>query len=295
MPAGRIIKALSGFYYVSCEDTVIRCRARGIFRKREMSPLVGDFVEFDMPDGSGDGSITEILPRKNSFVRPSCANIDDLVIVAAAVNPVTDPFLIDRMTSVAENSQCAPVICINKCDLDRGDRLYDIYKFTGYPVVRTSAVTGEGIEELRSILKGRVCAFSGNSGVGKSSILNALDAHLTIAVGEVSQKLGRGRHTTRHVELFKLGEDTYLADTPGFASFDVERFEPIRKEQLQFVFPEFDPYIGTCRFSDCAHISEPDCSVIQAVKDGTISTSRYESYKKLYEQAAMVKDWQREE
>lgn len=295
MPVGTIIKALSGFYYVKTEQGETRCKARGIFRKRETSPLVGDIVRFDEPSESGDGIITEILPRKNSFVRPACANIDYLVIVAAAVNPVTDPFLIDRMTAVAENAGCTPIICINKSDLNRGDFLYDIYVTTGYCVIRTSAVTGEGIEELRETLRGKVCAFSGNSGVGKSSILNALDPGFHISVGEVSDKLGRGRHTTRHVELYKLGDSTYVADTPGFASFDVEHFEPLRKEQLQSVFPEFEPYIGTCRFSDCAHINEPECSVVQAVNDGIISNSRYESYKRLYEQAAKIKDWQRDE
>ena len=295
MPVGTIIRALSGFYYVKSEQGEVRCKARGIFRKRETSPLVGDNVIFDEPSGSGDGTITEILPRKNSFVRPACANIDYLVIVAAAVNPVTDPFLIDRMTAVAENAGCTPIICINKADLNRGDFLYEIYVTTGYRVIRTSAVTGEGIDELRETLSGKVCAFSGNSGVGKSSILNALDPSFRISVGEVSEKLGRGRHTTRHVELYQLGGSTYVADTPGFASFDVEHFEPLKKEQLQSVFPEFAPFIGTCRFSDCAHISEPECSVIRAVNDSIISSSRYESYKRLYEQAARIKDWQRGE
>ncbi len=295
MPVGTIIKALSGFYFVKTEQGQTRCKARGIFRKRETSPLVGDIVRFDEPSGSGDGTITEIFPRKNSFVRPACANIDYLVIVAAAVNPVTDPFLIDRMTAVVENAGCEPIICINKADLNRGDALYEIYATTGYLVIRTSAVTGAGIGELRRTLKGKVCAFSGNSGVGKSSILNALDPGFKINVGEVSEKLGRGRHTTRHVELFALGEDTYVVDTPGFASFDVEHFEPLRKEELQDVFPEFAPFIGTCRFSDCAHINEPDCGIVQAVANGVISQSRYNSYKKLYDQAAKIKDWQRDE
>lgn len=294
MPTGMITKALSGFYYVKNEQGETRCKARGIFRKRETSPLVGDMVSFAAPSGSGDGTITEILPRKNSFVRPACANVDILVIVAAAVNPITDPFLIDRMTAVAENVGCTPVICINKADLNRGDSLFDIYTTTGYSVLRTSAVTGEGVGELRGLLSGKICAFSGNSGVGKSSLLNALDPDFSINVGEVSEKLGRGRHTTRHVELFRLGESTYVADTPGFASFDVEHFEPLRKEDLQDVFPEFAPYIGSCRFSDCAHLNEPECSIVHAVESGLISKSRYESYKKLYDQAAKIKDWQRE-
>lgn len=293
MPHGLIIKALSGFYYVKDGEETICCRARGIFRKRETSPLVGDMVEYEL-SGSDSGTITEILPRRNSFVRPACANIDFMVIIAAAVNPITDPFLIDRMTVVAENVGCHPIICINKCDLNRGDELFGIYAETGYAVIRTSAVTGEGLEQLRQLLNGSICAFSGNSGVGKSSILNALDPGFCLNVGEVSEKLGRGRHTTRHVELFRLG-DTYIADTPGFASFDLEHFEPLRKERLQYLFPEFAPFIGLCRFDDCAHMSEPDCAVSDAVSVGIISGSRYESYKRLYEQAAKIKDWQRDE
>ncbi|NLH01917.1 MAG: ribosome small subunit-dependent GTPase A, partial [Clostridiales bacterium] len=256
MKSGTIVKALSGFYYVRSEGSVYECRARGRFRLDGISPLVGDRVDFSL-DSSGKGTVDRIHERRNCFSRPAVANIDCMVILASAVNPVTDPFLIDRVAALAENADCEVVICINKADLNAGDSLYNIYKSAGYPTIRTSAVTGEGIGELRDILKGKLCAFTGNSGVGKSSILNVLSPGLNIRVGEVSEKLGRGRHTTRHVEIFSLGDDIYVADTPGFSSFDMDRTEHIPKERLQFAFRDFEPYIGKCRFDNCAHIKEP--------------------------------------
>lgn len=291
MPEGLIIKALSGFYYVRSGNETVECRARGLFRLHGSSPLVGDRVVFSK-DAQGKGRVDEILPRKNSFIRPAVANIDVMVAVASEVNPVTDPFLIDRITSIAEHKNCSIVICINKNDLCNNDRLFDIYSKTGYKVIRTSAATGEGIQELCAELRGCVCAFSGNSGVGKSSILNAISPELQIETGSVSNKLGRGRHTTRHVELFSIGE-AYLADTPGFASFDVEMMYPVPKEELQYTFPEFIKYIGKCRFDDCAHLKEPECAVTEAVKAGEISASRYESYTRLYDISARKKDWEK--
>jgi ribosome biogenesis GTPase len=220
------------------------------------------------------------------------ANIDVLVPIASEINPITDPFLIDRVTSIAEHNGCRVVICINKSDICRSDRLFDIYSKTGYKVIRTSAVTGEGIRELCAELEGKVCAFSGDSGVGKSSLLNAIAPELCIETGEVSEKLGRGRHTTRHVELFSVG-GALLADTPGFASFDVEMMQPVSKTELQYTFPEFVPYIGRCRFDDCAHLKEPECAVTAAVHAGTISASRYGSYVRLYEISAQYKSWEK--
>lgn len=286
-----IYKALSGFYYVHDGDSDITCRARGRFRNEGVSPLVGDFVEYSV-DVAGNGTIERVLERKNSFRRPAVANIDCMVVLASAVIPVTDPFLVDRVTALAEHVSCEVIICINKSDLDTGDELFEIYRKTPYTVIRTSAVTGEGIDELRSAIIGKVCAFSGNSGVGKSSILNALSPQLDIKVGEVSQKLGRGRHTTRHVELFPLGSDAYIADTPGFSSFDMDKTEFIPKDQLQHCFSDFSSYLGNCRFDDCHHISEPGCRVRQAVEDGGISRSRHESYIRLYEIASQVKEWE---
>ena len=290
MPEGVIIKALSGFYYVRTGSETVECRARGRFRLDGESPLVGDRVEIST-DAQGRGRVDRIFPRKNFFIRPAVANIDLLIAVAAEVEPVTDPFLIDRVTSVAEHSGCEVLICINKSDASDCGRLRDIYATTPYRVIETSAVTGEGIAELAECIRGKVCAFSGNSGVGKSSILNALEPSLELKTGEISEKLGRGKHTTRHVEIFPVAGG-YCADTPGFASFDVEQMPPIPKDELQYAFPEFEPYIGRCRFDDCAHIKEPSCAVRAAVEAGEVSHSRYESYCRLYEISAQYKEWE---
>ena len=291
MREGVITKALSGFYYVTSGEETIECRARGRFRRDGMSPLVGDIVGFSVTD-NGKGIIDKIETRKNFFVRPAVANVDYLVIIAANVNPVTDPYLIDRVTVIAEQAGCDVVICINKTDLDAGDELVEIFSTTGYKVIRTSPVNGEGIEELKDTIKGKISAFTGNSGVGKSSILNGIDPSFSIKVGEVSEKLGRGKHTTRHVELFDIGEHTFIADTPGFASFDMDKMPHIAKEDLQYMFPEFAQYIGKCRFDDCAHIKEPGCEVLNALEEGIISQSRHSSYVRLYDLLAQVKDWE---
>ena len=288
---GVIIKALSGFYYVKTESGTVECRARGRFRLDGSSPLVGDRVEISL-DANGKGRVDKLLPRKNFFIRPAVANIDLLIAVASEVNPVTDPFLIDRVTAFAEHMGCEVLICINKSDAARVSRLRDIYATSGYRVIETSAVTGEGVEELRGCIAGKVCAFSGNSGVGKSSLLNALEPGLGLETGVVSEKLGRGRHTTRHVEIFPAG-GAFVADTPGFASFDMEQLPPIPKEELQFCFPEFGPYIGKCRFDDCAHLKEPGCAVREAMDEGKINASRHLSYARLYEISAKYKDWEK--
>lgn len=288
---GVIIKALSGFYYVKTESGTVECRARGRFRLDGSSPLVGDRVEISL-DANGKGRVDKLLPRKNFFIRPAVANIDLLIAVASEVNPVTDPFLIDRVTAFAEHMGCEVLICINKSDAARVSRLRDIYATSGYRVIETSAVTGEGVEELRGCIAGKVCAFSGNSGVGKSSLLNALEPGLGLETGVVSEKLGRGRHTTRHVEIFPAG-GAFVADTPGFASFDMEQLLPIPKEELQFCFPEFGPYIGKCRFDDCAHLKEPGCAVREAMDEGKINASRHLSYARLYEISAKYKEWEK--
>lgn len=294
MIEGIIVKALSGFYYVAAGDRIVECKARGRFRLDGSSPLVGDRVEVSL-DPAGKGRIDTVCPRKNWFVRPAVANVDTLVFVAANTNPVTDPFLIDRISVIAAEAGCELVVCINKTDVDPGDSLYDTFTLAGFPVVRTSAETGEGVDTLRELIEGRICAFTGNSGVGKSSILNVLLPGANIKVGEVSEKLGRGRHTTRHVELFSLGGDTYIADTPGFASLDVTMTNTILKEQLQYDFIDFNPYLGQCRFNDCAHLKEPGCAVTQAVADGRIAKSRYRSYARLYDLSAQHKFWEYKE
>ena len=290
---GIIMKALSGFYYVDPGDgSLTACRARGKFRHQRITPLVGDRVEFTkLEDGSG--MVDEILSRRNEFSRPAVANMDQLVIIVSEAIPVTDPFLIDRMTSLAEGKGCESIICINKCDLERADRLFDIYTAAGFPTVRVSAETGEGLETLAGLISGKVSAFTGNSGVGKSSILNTLEPGFSLAVGEVSERLGRGRHTTRHVELHRLKNGAVVADTPGFSSFDTDWTEIRRKEDLAGTFREFAPYLDQCRFVGCAHVKEKGCAVLEALKQGKIPPSRHESYVRLYEQAKSHKDWEK--
>lgn len=292
MGSGIIMKALSGFYYVDPGDgSLIACRARGKFRHKHITPLVGDRVEITMLE-ENSGMVDEILPRKNEFLRPAVANIDQLVIIVSQATPVTDPFLIDRMTSLAEGKGCDSIICINKCDLERADELFEIYSAAGFPTVRVSAETGEGMEELASLIAGKVSAFTGNSGVGKSSILNSLEPGFSLSVGQVSEKLGRGRHTTRHVELFRLKNGAVVADTPGFSSFDTDQTEVRQKEMLAETFREFKPYLDQCRFVGCAHVKEKGCAVREALKQGKIPPSRHASYVRLYEQAKSHKEWE---
>lgn len=288
---GTIIKALSGFYYVSCDEHIYECKARGKFRLDGTSPLVGDAVSFSV-DTNGKGFIEKVHDRKNCFIRPAVANIDALVFVAANTNPITDPFLIDRVSVIAEEAGCELIVCINKTDIDPADELYDIYTRSGFVTVRTSVQTGEGISELKSALRGKICAFTGNSGVGKSSILNSIAPSFNIEVAAVSAKLGRGKHTTRHVELYDIGDNTFIADTPGFASFDIEMMQTIDKQELQHDFREFKKYLGECRFNDCAHLKEPGCAVTAALQCGEIMPSRYQSYKRLYELSAQNNFWE---
>jgi ribosome biogenesis GTPase len=287
---GRIIRSLSGFYDVQTTGGVIICRGRGHLRRGAETPLTGDMVEITVERGKG--MVERILPRKNCFVRPAVANVDILVVFAANVNPVTEPFLIDRVAAIAGDQGVEVVICVNKCDLDPGLDLAKIYRNAGFAVVQTSAETGEGIEQLRALLKGKLAAFTGNSGVGKSSVLNRLCPDLALATGEVSEKLGRGRHTTRHVELYKLEEDTYVADTPGFSSFDTDQMEVILKENLQFAFPDFSAHIGQCQFRDCTHRKEPGCAVRAALDAGELEPTRYDSYLRLYEKSSQIKVWE---
>lgn len=291
MVNGVIIKALSGFYYVRTESDTIECKGSGKLRHKGLSPLVGDRVMIS-PDGAGKGRIEEVRPRTNAFVRPAVANIEALICVTSDAIPVTDTYLVDRLSVTAVHNHCKVIIAINKVDLVRSRRMEEIYEASGFPVITCSAETGEGIEELRQAVAGKICAFTGDSGVGKSSILNSLNPAFSLRVGEVSDKLGRGRHTTRHVELFDLGNGTYLIDTPGFASFDMEAVDPIMCGDLQFAFPEFAPYLHQCRFNDCAHLKEPDCAVRNAVREGYIHKKRYQSYKMMYADASKYKHWE---
>lgn len=291
MSKGRIQKALSGFYFVDTGDAVLRCRARGRFRKDGISPLVGDWVEIQEL-GSGEGFVESIAPRNNAFDRPAVANIDQLVIIAAEAIPRTDPYLIDRVASIAALKDCGVVVVLNKCDLNTADSLFDIYRSAGFPTVRVSAETGEGIEELKELTAGKLSAFTGNSGVGKSSILNAMDPQFHLQVGEISEALGRGRHTTRHVELYHLACGADVVDSPGFSSFETEELNLELKHRLPETFPEFIPYLNSCRFTGCSHTKEKGCAVLQAVRDGNIQKSRHESYLRLWDELKPLKEWE---
>lgn len=287
---GKIYKALSGFYYVHNGVNNIVCTARGRFRNEKESPLVGDIVEYSVED-SGSGRIEKIEPRKNHFIRPAVANIDQIVFVASEAIPETEPFLIDRLSVIAEKQNCLFSVCINKEDLCPGTELARSYEKTGFTVIRTSALDGTGIEALRIALLGKTSVLTGNSGVGKSSLLNCLKPELNLKTENVSEKLGRGKHTTRHIELYHLEKATYVTDTPGFSSFDIETTGEIEKDQLQYLFPEFHKFLGQCHFDNCVHMNEPDCAVKSAVAAGEISETRYNSYKRLYEMSQATKKW----
>ena len=287
---GRILRSLSGFYDVQTPEGLVTCRGRGSLRKNHQIPLTGDMVEITVEKGKG--MVEKILPRRNCFVRPAVANVDALVVFAANVNPVTEPFLIDRVAAIAGDQGVEVILCINKCDLDPALDLTRIYRNAGFTVISASAETGQGVDQLRKLLQGKLTAFTGNTGVGKSSMLNQLCPGLGLATGEVSEKLGRGRHTTRHVELYQLDADTYVADTPGFSSFDTDQMDVILKENLQYAFPDFGAYVGACQFHDCSHRQEPGCAVRAALAEGRIEPTRYDSYLKLYEKASQIKLWE---
>ena len=291
MSEGRILKALSGFYYVDTGSELLQCRARGKFRKEGVSPLVGDRVDV-RELGGGEGFVEKILPRHNAFARPAVANIDQLVIIASAAVPKTDPFLIDRVVSIAALKDCDVIVVLNKCDLDPADELFGIYEKTGFKTVRVSAETGEGMEQLIPLIAGKVSTFTGNSGVGKSSILNALDPAFRLKVGEISDALGRGRHTTRHVELFRLSCGAEIIDTPGFSSFESEELSLELKRRLPETFREFLPYLEDCRFVGCSHTKEKGCAVLDALKEGKIHPVRHKNYLRLYEELKPLKEWE---
>lgn len=290
MSTGVIRKALSGFYYVDDGQRLITCRARGKFRMEGISPLVGDRVEVRDLEG-GEGYVEKLLPRRNTFDRPAVANIDQLVIVVSNAIPQADPFLIDRVAAVAELKNCGVVIVLNKCDLDSADMLYDIYTKSGFPTVRVSAKTGEGILDLRTQITGKLSAFTGNSGVGKSSILNALDPTFHLQVGEISHALGRGRHTTRHVEMYRLSCGADVVDSPGFSSFETDELNLELKQGLPETFREFAPYLNDCRFVGCSHTKEEGCAILEAVRAGKIAQSRHASYVRLYDELKSLRDW----
>lgn len=289
---GRLMKGIGGFYYVETADGVFECKARGIFRKKKITPLVGDYVSITVNENA-ENTIDEISERKNSLIRPPLANLDQLFVVSSVIEPKFNVSVVDRIIAVAEYKNIEPVIVITKIDLVSSyEKYYDIYTNAGFKVILCDNIKGAGAELIRSLLKDKTSAFTGNTGVGKSSLLNAIDTGLSLETGETSRKLGRGRHTTRHCELYRVAGG-YVSDTPGFSSLDFERGEKIMKEDLPYCFREFLPYLEKCKFqNNCSHINDKGCAVVQAVKNGEISADRHNSYTELYNEVKDIKEWE---
>lgn len=284
------MKSTAGFYYVRCPNGEIKeCKARGVFRKQGITPLVGDNVTIEI-DGESC-TVWEIGERKNSMIRPPVANIDKLIIVSSVKEPAPNLLVIDKLTAQAVDKDITPIVVFSKADLEDPSDYTGIYSKAGIQSFSVSAADGRGIDKFADIFNGSVCALTGNTGVGKSSILNCIDPGLSLATSHISDKLGRGRHTTRTVELFPLCGG-FIADTPGFSALDFENCEIILKENLQFCFPEFRRFIGKCKFVSCAHIGEKGCAVCQAAKEGVIPESRLNSYKMMYEEVKDYKEWE---
>lgn len=288
---GIIIKGIGGFYYVEAADGIIyECKARGVFRKEKITPLAGDKVEISV-DENNKNSIDKIYERRNMFKRPPIANVDKLVIVSSVCDPRPNLLIIDRLSAVAVYKNVEPIIVFTKNDLQSADEYIEIYKNAGFKTFAVSNETGEGIGEVKSVIENGVCVFTGNSGVGKSSLINRMYPDFALETGEISKKLGRGRHTTRHVELLKINNG-YIADTPGFSSLDFETNDLIKKDELAFCFPDFSDYIDSCKFSTCAHVNDKGCRLIEAVNSGDVMRSRHESYVTMYNEVKDIKDWQ---
>ncbi len=282
---GKIVKGIAGFYYVHCQEGVYECKAKGVFRKDNQKPLVGDDVELDVLDEEKKlGNIRRILPRRSELIRPAVANVDQALVIFSSVKPKPNFNLLDRFLIMMEQQDIPCVICFNKQDIDEekdGEKYREIYSSCGYETLTVSARVRSGLEDLKAILAGKTTTVAGPSGVGKSSIVNCLQNETVMETGQISQKIERGKHTTRHSELIAMGRDTYILDTPGFSSlglFDLE------KEQLADYYPEFGTYEKYCKFAGCAHIGEPVCGIRDAVAEGSISKMRYENYCVLYDE-----------
>ena len=286
---GYITKGIGGFYYVKCGDEVVECKAKGIFRKQRITPLAGDWVTLETENGGN--VISAIQPRKNVFVRPPIANLDVLFVVASTTQPVPSTLVLDKLTAIAAHKGVRPVIVCTKGDLAESEFLQKAYELSTLTFIRVDHATGEGLAQIKELIEGNLCAFCGNSGVGKSTLLNALLPQLGQQTAAISQKLGRGRHTTREVTVFEAFGGR-IADTPGFASLETGKACYIPKEELELAFPEFEPYLGKCRFTGCAHRNEKDCAVTQALKEGKLSATRYASYAAMYDEVKDVKEWE---
>ncbi len=288
---GILLKAVGGLYCVETAENVFECRARGIFRKQNISPCAGDRVVLSDIDGN-TAVVDKILPRKNSIIRPPLANLDCMVFVISTCEPAPNLTLLDKFLAIAEYKGIKSIIAVTKIDLLKNNSLVDIYKNSGAEFTEIDYADPASYLKLYDMLAGKVSAFTGNTGVGKSTLLNHIAPELEIRTGEISKKLGRGRHTTRNVELYKLDNGGYIADTPGFSTFETQKYDIIRKDELAGCFPEFREYEGKCRFPDCAHIKEKGCAVLEAVKNGHIPESRHSSYAEMYEEAKQIKEWE---
>lgn len=295
MNKGRIVKGVGGFYYVETADGLFECKARGAFRKQKITPLVGDMVSISQ-NTQGENRIETIEPRKNTLMRPPLANIDQLFIVSSILDPALHPYNIDKLTAIAQHKGIESILVFTKTDLPGAKqicaRYTDLYRKAGFTTVLCDNTKQTGMDALRTLLAGKISAFTGNSGVGKSTILNHLEPSLHLPTGETSKKLGRGRHTTRHCELFSVCGG-YVADTPGFSAIDFEKNERILKEELPYCFREFLPYLNDCRFNSCTHVADMGCAVCRAVEEGAISESRHNSYVQMFEEVKDIKAWER--
>lgn len=288
---GIIIKAIGGLYTVEASDGVYECKARGLFRKKGISPNCGDNVKISAENDS-KGVIEEILPRRSHIIRPPLSNLDVLVFVSSVCEPRPNLLLLDEFIAIAEFKKIIPVVVFTKIDKQDSSDLAKLYRDAGLTVFEVNNLTGEGSEEVKAFLEGKLSAFTGNTGVGKSSLMNRIFPELKLETNEISEKLGRGKHTTRHVQLYKLEKGGYIADTPGFSSFDTNRYDIIYKDELADCFCDFREYLGKCRFPNCSHTKEKGCAVIEAVNEGKIARSRHESYINMYEQAKQLKEWE---
>ncbi len=283
MVKGIILKGIAGFYYVKTEDGLYECKARGKFKNKKLTPLVGDRVEI-LPENEEKATIEVIEKRKNELLRPSVSNVDQAIIVFAAAKPDPNIILLDKMIVLAISSHLEPILCINKVDLIASEKLQNLiepYERAGFQVITTSTKRGDGLEDLKTVVKEKITVFAGPSGVGKSSLLNQVQEGLVLQTGEISEKIKRGKHTTRHSELIELLNGGWVVDTPGFTSLELDYLDA---SALRDYFPEFDAFLGQCRFDDCAHINEPGCQVLEAVSSGEICRIRYESYQYMYQE-----------
>ena len=287
---GTIIKGIGGFYYVEAADEIYECKARGVFRKEKLSPLVGDKVTISINENA-ENTIDEIMPRKNALTRPPVVNIDNLIIVVSTVEPKPSTLVIDKLIAVAEHKNIEPIIVITKSDLASAQEIFDIYTLAGFKTIIVSNETKDGVDEVKAVLKDKISALTGNSGVGKTSLLNNLDETLALKTAQISKKLGRGRHTTRQAELYRVC-DGFVVDTPGFSSFEIDKSDIILKDELAYCFRDFSDYIEKCKFfPSCTHTADKGCAVVEAVNEGKISKSRHNSYVQLYNEVKDIKEW----